>query len=476
MQPLIVSSNLKNKLNKFFVGPIYPALVGALILLSHIFKIEFYLNFVNIGLCILSLVICESLRPFIIVICTYIFQISEYTLKLGRSSPLYYLGGWRLAVAVILVVLVFFALVYFALKNLKLTKNSFKNLPFIPAAIILSAAFLINGAFSSSWSPASLAYGAVQVVCFFVLFYCFFLAFRGEDRAELCGYLAYIASIIALVIISEIAFVYLTNDAIIINGSIVKEEIRFGWGIWNNAGQQLAMTVPIIFLGVMKNRYPWYYFTVATLATLAAVMTLSRNALIFSVLAYGVSALIACFFGKQKKAFRFIVPIGIFLLLAAAFVMRERIFALLGDYFSRGLSDNGRFDLWREALDAFRSSPVLGKGFYGVYDRMPWTDDIFPEMAHNTVVELLGAMGVVGLLAYAYYRFETVRAFLKQPSLDKTMIGISILTILLGSLLDNFVFYFPPMIFYSIAAAIALGSDFPEPRIEGKPPLDQKVF
>lgn len=453
-------------LKRFFMGPVYPAVVGAIVLLSHILKIEFYLNFVNILLISLALLVCDSIRPMITVMCTFVFQVSVETMNASPDSDAYYLGGAKLWVLIGLFAVVFACLVVFAVRNQIITPYSLRSLPIIPAAIAVSVALLLNGVFSSAWNASNISFGAIQILSFVLLFYVFVLGFKKENGKELCAYFAYVSAIIALVVVFETVYLYLTNDALIVDGSVVKEQVQYGWGIWNTAGQQLVMTIPMIYYGVMKNKYPWFYFTVATLAVGAAVLTLSRNALIFSVLAYGVCAIIACFCGKRKKAFRILIPVGLILIALMAIVLREKIMQVLSDYVSRGLSDNGRFDLWREAFDAFLEAPVLGKGFFGVYPEVELTGGIFPWMAHNTAVELLGAMGAIGTLAYCYYRFETAKTFFCIPSLEKTMLGIGILTILLGSLLDNFIFYSLPMLYYSVALAIAFLPDLNKKRIE----------
>ncbi len=446
---------LIKQLKSFFLGPVYPFVVGGMVLVSHVFKIEYYLNFVNIALCILALLVCESLRPLIVVLCTYVFQVSVHSMSISPDSPSYYFGGVKLVTMVILFVLVAAALVFFFYKNKLITKAYMRTLPMKSAALLLSSAFLLNGVFSSSWVVSDLFFGLIQVLCFFVIFYIFLLGLRKEKREELASYFAYVSAVIALVLIGEVIYLYLSNDALIVDGSVVKEQIQFGWGIWNTAGQQLVMTIPMLFYGVMKNKYPWFYFAVAAMTVFAAVMTLSRNALIFSVLAYGACSIIACFFGKRQRPFRIIIPIGIAVLVIGGIVFKDKIFEILADYVSRGLSDNGRFELWGQGIDAFFSAPIFGKGFYGVYPGHPPAEGFFVWMAHNTVVELMGAMGAIGFAAYAYYRFETVKQFIKQPSLSKTMLGISLLTVLLGSLLDNFIFYSLPMLYYSVALAIA---------------------
>ena len=456
------TDTLKNgmeMLRKFFMGPIYPAVVGALMLASHILNIPFYLNFINIFLICLAFLVCDSVRPFVVVMCTYVFQVSTVTMGAAPDSPYYFLGGGRLVVVILLFCAVVASMAVFCVRNRIFTLENLRSLPILPAALALSVALLLNGAFSSAWSFSDVSFGAIQILSFVLIFYFFVLGFKKERGEELCSCFAYVSAIIALVVVLETFYMYLTSETLIVDGSVVKEQVLYGWGIWNTAGQQLVVTIPMIYYGVMKNKYPWFYFTVATLATGAAVLTLSRNALIFSVMAYGISAIIACFCGKRQKAFRILIPVGILLILAAAFLFREKILSILADYVSRGLSDNGRFDLWREGFDAFLKAPVLGSGFFGVYPDVPLTGDIFPWMAHNTVIEILGAMGVLGALAYGYYRFETAKVFFRKPSLEKTMLGIGILTILFGSLLDNFIFYSLPMLYYSVALAIAFHPD-----------------
>ena len=120
----------------------------------------------------------------------------------------------------------------------------------------------------------------------------------------------------------------------------------------------------------------------------------------------------------------------------------NKIYSLLGDYFDRGFSDNGRYLLWREALKNFLADPVFGGGFYGfdVDDTLLYSFGPLAKQAHNTVLQLLSATGVVGFLAYVYYRYSTLKIMFRRPDLKKTFMAISIAVLLFGSLLDNFVF------------------------------------
>ena len=77
-----------------------------------------------------------------------------------------------------------------------------------------------------------------------------------------------------------------------------------------------------------------------------------------------------------------------------------------------------------------------------------------PGMLHSTPIQLVASCGCAGALAYAYYRLSTLIRTFSAPSLEKTMLWLSISAVLLGSLLDNFVFYMHQMIYPTIALAM----------------------
>ena len=140
-------------------------------------------------------------------------------------------------------------------------------------------------------------------------------------------------------------------------------------------------------------------------------------------------------------------------------LLYDRVMPLLSAFFS----DNGRFELWQSGIESFLSSPVFGMGFYGIKftEETFVTAEFLPTMAHNTVVQLLGCMGLFGFLCYLFYRIATVIPFVKRPSVEKSFIGMSVLVLLLESLLDNFIFYFLPTLQYTVAlAAVFAVCDF----------------
>ena len=446
-------------LRAFFMGNIYPAILCALVLIGSVTGLEYFVNFIVTALAVTALFVSRSVRPFIAPLCTYIFQISlEHSfVKItdqGIVASDYYYTGWRLPVSVTIVAVILFAFFFFFFKNKIYKRFTKKDTPLLMPIIAFASALILNGAFSGGWSPSGLWLGALHAFVFSFLFFYIYHGFsEDETTEELMKYMAYLAMLFALVILGELCDLYLTSDEIFRDGSIVKDRVFLGWGIWNLVGVCISMLIPMIFYGAMNNKYPWLYFAVATLALLGAVLTMSRNALIFASLSYAASAIIGCFYGKHKKGFRIITSIGILCVIAVGVVMFGKIRDLLGDYFSRGFDNNGRFELWGQGIDNFLDSPVFGRGFYG-YGEYELAHGPLPKMAHNTLIELLSATGAVGFISYAWYRVRSLIPVFRRPSLMKTMAALSIAVILGASLLDNFVFNVYPMFFYVVLLAL----------------------
>ncbi len=455
-----------NLLRAFYMGRIYPAVVCALVLVGSLTGLEMYFNFLVAGLFVSALVISRSTRPMIVSLCTYIFQLSTKNSPSLINNSDYLYTGWRLWVLVISVISIFIGAFYFFFKNKLYRRICIKRDRIILPIVVLCAAFLVNGAFSDSWAPMSLVFALAQVLVYGFIFMLFFYGLSDDDTTDtLMPYLSYVASLMASVIIIQLAHLFITADNIFVDGAINKEGVVLGWGIWNLIGACLAMLIPVIFWGVMHSKYSWAYFTVATLTWLAAVLTMSRNALIFASLTYATCVIIACFCGNYRKPYRIICAIGVLGVIGLAIVLWPKIQALLGDYFARGFDSNGRFELWAIAWKNFLDYPIFGRGFSGFESVHQLESGPFahmgpmPTMAHNTPLELLSATGIVGTLAYGYYRVVSFIPVFKRPTLAKTMLAISLLATLGGSLLDNFVFNIYPMYFAMVTLAIIHRAD-----------------
>ncbi len=447
-------------LRAFFLGRAYPIAVAALVLLSHLFGLELPSVILLLSALCAALLITRSVVPLVAPLLLVFFGIStQHSPSIQTGSD--YLGRPLFLVPfIIMVALVLLSLVYVLRKRGALRFAELRSLPFLIPSGIFVVTLLLNGAFAEGYTASNFLLALIEGAALTLLIYVFVLGFRGERSEELVGYFIYISAVVAFLIFLETAVLYFSG-AVVKNGSAVKDSIFYGWGVGNTAGQVLTATLPVLFLGAMRSKKEaTLCLPLALLALVSILLTLSRSALLVAGVIALLSLVIGCFFGNTKRFFRILLPALFVVGALLSVAVWEKFSTLVADIFEKGFSDSGRFYLWEVGASSFLAYPIFGRGFYGfeklLSEPLFLYIGFFPRMLHNTVLELLGATGVCGFMGYAVYRFYTARVFFKRPSLAKTMLGLAVFTLLLQSLLDNFLFYVQPTFYYSIAIAIAV--------------------
>ena len=448
----------KPTLEKFFCGKTYPFIVALAVLIGHVSALELYLGVAVLLAAALSLVVCNTIKPLLPILLTFVYFVNlKHTPGMPNWSD-YYTRLYVLVPVAICFVILAAAAIYFTVKII-VPQFDCKRAPLFFPLVFLCSAFLLNGAFSSGWRVQSLIFGFAEAAVFFLLFYLLYYGIKNEDPTELFDYVCYLALLVSMVLVGEVVFLFITNDNLISDaGAVVKEQVQFGWGACNPMGFSLAIIIPLLMRGAMRLKYRYVYLFAAAATWGSMVLTMSRNALIFGTLGLGISFIIGAFFGEKsaRPLFRIVLIAGALCALVGAVLLWDKISGLLADFLSRGLSDNGRFTLWKNSFDNFLASPIFGRGFFDWGDMDVYESAAFlPTMSHNTLFQLISSMGIVGTLAYAYYRVKTVTPFIKSFSSEKAMLALPILLTLGASLLDNFIFYFYTAFLYMVLLAIA---------------------
>ncbi len=445
-------------LKLFFEGKLYPFIVALFVLLGHITALELYFGIAVLLAAALALVVCDTIKPFLPTLLTFVYLVNlKHTPGVPNWSD-YYTRLYVLIPVIFCFVILVAAAACFTVRNI-VPSFKLKTAPLFYPLLILSIAFLLNGAFSSGWRFSSLVFGFAEAAVFFLLFYLLYYGIEKEDPAKLFDYVTYLSLLIAMVLVGEMVFLFLTSDRLISDaGAIVKEEVMFGWAACNPMGFSLAVIIPLLMRGAMTSKYRFVYLDAAVVTWVSVVLTMSRNALIFGTLGLCISFVIGAFFGprKARTLFKVLLAAGAAAALLGAFVLWDKISTVLADFLSRGFSDNGRFTLWKNSFDNFIKSPIFGRGFFDwgamdVYESATFV----PTMSHNTFFQLISSMGIFGTLAYGYYRVKTAAPFIRKFSFDKAMLLLPILITLGASLLDNFIFYFYTAFLYILLLAIS---------------------
>ncbi len=429
-------------LSRFFGGKLYAAAVALLVVIGHSTKLEFYFNFPIMISAYLALLFCDSIRAFLPTLLTLVYQIN-YTH--GFSD--YYFTPPVFVILIVMVSVLALCFIFYFVRNIapKISTRS----PMLLPLLLLGVGLLCNGLFSGVWVIKNLFYAVLQIFAYILLFYTFYYGLSDEDSGEMIEHLTFLAAMVSLVISGELAVLYLTKDALFADGGIVKEEVHLGWGMWNPIGFSLTVLIPLLMRGAMVGKHKNLYLIGAFITWGFAVLSMSRNALLFSTLFMAACVIIGCFAGERRTLFRILLGIGITAAVGVVVLFYDKLMPLVEKFFD----DNGRYDLWRTAIENFLASPIFGKGFYGFGQGNVFAA-FLPWLAHNTVLEYLSATGIIGTAAYIYYRASTFVPVFRRISYNKLMLLLPILVTLFMSFIDNYAFHIYTTFIYSLCLAL----------------------
>ena len=447
-------NKFKFRAKSFFDGHYYPLLVFAVTLLSHTFSIEVLGISVILATACLGLLVCDDMRFFISPLIFFILMFSQKSVENG----VFFTVGYIIAIITAIVLLLGFFVAHFIIYKKEKDFEGFLKSKLFLGFMLLCLALLLNGFFNfDEYIVGNFTFALVLAISFGGIFFLFRTGLRQDSSLK--EYLFFVLFLVSCLVTLQLylSFIYQIE---FIEGEIVKESILVGWGMWNNVGGMLAFLLPTHFyFAATAKKYGYMFFASGILSYLAIVLCLSRSSLIVATAAITACAVISCFKGRNKKVNR-IATVSIAILgIAFIIIFWSKLSGILGDYLSRGLDDNGRFDIYRRGWQKFLENPIFGGGFHSARAQEHTFIAFLPDRYHNTVIQLLGTMGIFGFLAYAIHRYETVVLMWKKRSLETAFFALCIASFLLTSLLDNHLFNIYPCFIYSIILAAL---DIPE--------------
>ena len=177
----------------------------------------------------------------------------------------------------------------------------------------------------------------------------------------------------------------------------------FSWR--NNLATFLLLCIPFPFYLAVKQKsliLSALQFLLGCFFVAATVLTLSRGGIIFGLVTAGLCFAYAVWKadGKRKRI--------LFCALTVAVIVAGLIVLLpnLRTRFGSGITspDEARYGLFRHAWEMFLAHPVFGRGlgYWGPLEYFSPNEDLTMYWYHNTVLQVLGSLGIVGAIAYIY--------------------------------------------------------------------------
>ena len=442
-------------LKKILSSKYFPFLTAVLSLVSHYigWDIVLYYYFAITG--ILMIFLLDDLTP---IISSLIFIGVSISLKNTPtrqiSNPDYYSTPAIYIQIVIVAGLLISAAVYRLIKTIK--DKKFKLTPMFFGMCGFAFILLINGVFSYDYNFINLLFGFILAIIIIGIY----SALKDNIKLDSEGFerIAYGFFALSLILVIELIVAYATIDNLFVDGNINRWNLYFGWGDYNTYGLRLVMCLPaIIYLAGRKN-LGFVYTLYSFVLFVAVFFSCSRQTMVGGVIIYLLCVTTLFIKGKNRVANMCVLSVAAVAVIILVGIYHKSVFnffkIIFDNFIVNGeLDGSGRMRIWREAIGYFKENPFFGSGFFVDFSYEDRSTFI-PKMCHNTVLQLLGSCGIIGLAVYTMHRTQTVLSFFKNVTVERVFIVATILSILILSLLDHHLFNIFPTIIYSALIAV----------------------
>ncbi len=456
------------EINKFIASPWAIGALAALTVLAFMFSLELVLYTVAILYAVYVGLFGEDFAP-LMPLFVFCYIAPSKSNNPGKAEGGLFYGASGIYIICIAAVALVVLLSRIGLDRSMGYKRMFtQKRALLIGMLVLGGAYFLSGIGSKTYFEfvkGNLVFAFLQFVSIILLYFILSATVRWDKFNT--EYFVWIAIAMGAVVSLEVIWIYIT-EGVITNGSINRSLIYSGWGVYNNMGALISMSIPFAFYFACKKKRSSVYLVLGCLLTLGVILSCSRGSMVGAVPAFLIAYVYTFFKCENKKEFRIASLVLLGVLVVVGIIFHEEIGKIfekvpnIADINNGNITfnDSNRFDVYLNGLKAFAEDPIFGQTFYPVdYDLAQFSEvdkfsSFFPPRWHNTIVQLLATCGIVGLLAYAYHRYETVKLFIKKRTVTNVYIGIAILSLLVMSLLDCHFFNVGPVLFYSMALAV----------------------
>lgn len=408
---------IDDKVSDFFYSAYYPLIVGLLVLISFITNIPYIAMVVVLFFAGFLLVYTRDATPILPLIFYFMFMIRDASLF--SSFPFYILVS-----PVVVCLIIHF--IKFPIKTFNLGKL------FLPLVFVMIAMFL--GGFFSNYIyeyASGLLYiiPLGPVLIFVYLYFANYISY--PENFNIRTYLCILLTICGVIVSIEYSYYYLNYKVL---KTTIFEGAELGWGNVNNAGYTLLYCIPATCYLIVKSKRKSnmiFYISLVIAFYWTIYMTGSGGCLLVSGVFLPV--LLICVYkhlkGKKQRFFLnfiFLAIIGALLTLIGLILINK--YHIITDLINKEITSGGtgREKLYMGAWNLFLEAPIFGGGlgyynhhliFSGSYGR--------GHNFHSTFFQVIGCMGVAGLLAYTFYFYRRYAVIMQQKRCFNIFIYLS---------------------------------------------------
>lgn len=474
------SNSFLQKTEQFLESRWFLLTLACYIFITQAFGLDL-VGFIGLALAFIFICIfCDDTNAAVPILCMAVFCVStqnspwstasgyqvtgKCTFKIGAAST-YYSSLPFIVTAIVGGTLVLAAATFRVIAYGDL-KCAFSKNGLLVGIGVLSASFLLSGVFSKSWELGDLAFAGIQAATFFFV-YLFFASTLNYEKFTLSK-IADIMLTVMFYIMALLIYIYATRfyGFLILSGGW-KGYMVCGWGMSNDFGTYLAITMPACFYRITRTpKHKWIWIASLVLASVGIFFTLCRAAMVLA----GVVLAIGIFVGVRDKEMRFRVILTIFWVMIGVGALMILLgatnsFEFFFDFFiKKGEGDvtSGRFEIWKDFWKYFLRDPIFGGGFaVGLSPELSNGNGVFriySGLAHNLFFQTLGSSGVVGIAAGSFHLFTVGKTLIKKFEFKRIFLVFAVISFLGISLLDT-VFYKAQFTFLYLAILASAEAD-----------------
>lgn len=299
---------------------------------------------------------------------------------------------------------------------------------------------------------------------YFIL-YCIMVNGIKKDSIHL---LAVSMSYLALILTAECSLIVLSKRHEVSN--ILKLWYYMGWGLCNEAGIMICVSLPFIFY-LMGNEEKaggiLFQNLKIILSIVGLILTTSRGSYLFGFLEIGILYVILLFKAKNARVYQNLFFIYGVLILIGMVCFKDQVIKLVENVmklvFTEHLDDNGRKELWGIAYRHWNSSPltrILGPGIICELREGSITASgvqLTPVVFHSTFFETLAAGGIAGIVFLIFHFIQKYWNLWKCNKLFFLTVGIGLFIVDIYGMIDNtyhmYYFMIPLMVILAVIDA-----------------------
>lgn len=328
------------------------------------------------------------------------------------------------------ILLFIIGIIVFLIRKLAIEKVPTSRGKLFPPFVVALIAYLIGGI----WGYFNLLNAVIITAMTSATYFLYWIAinFTHNLRAYLQKFFIALGIILALQLTISYAFV----DEKFSTAILSKNVIWIGLQNINVVAIYFMLAMFSVFTLALHHKYDYLITLSGLFFAICVYFTYCRMGTLvcFILMLVGIIYIFAK--SKNKTIFVFIGIVGVFAIDVFCIFKFDTVEKLLSHHLHMGIKGNGRDTLWPWCIERFLQSPIFGVGFTSTTP-VPsvTTDNII--MAHNSILQYLTSLGIVGTLLIGFYYVQRARIVFTKFNEFKCMNMLALLSIVLSGITDQ---------------------------------------